>query len=293
MIRVANISIFTSFVQFLIDLTTGTFEGLTENMKVVFTDLFRTSFMIEKANWLYDTPLKAANVDLVFQYLYLILVVLLSLKFLWKGYKTYVLWRDGEAETPPGEMALGAVTAVATAVLFPIIYELLVEAVCFLGDKVVSFLTINVTASSSIWDRLLNLIHSLVLKPFKDILAAIVALVMLVICWVQMFIRSAELLVYRLGVPLAVTGIVDSDGGIWRSYVQALVRQFATVLTQYILMMIGFGLMVGSSFRSLVLAIGFEIASVKMPKMMSQLLLPSGGGSNMMTVATVVRMFLK
>ena len=124
-------------------------------------------------------------------------------------------------------------------------------------------------------------------------LGFVVYTVVLVCAYVQMVFRGIELLVYRLGVPLAVVGFIDSDDGVWKGYIQALFRQLATVLVCYVLTMLGMAVMSSLGWLNLIVGIALEFDAFKAPKMLSQFLIPSGGGGGKMQIVyTAARAFL-
>ena len=50
-------------------------------------------------------------------------ISLIVLKFLKKGFDMYIMWTDGEADTPPLTYIVYFIRAIATAVCFSILYD--------------------------------------------------------------------------------------------------------------------------------------------------------------------------
>ena len=190
-------------------------------------------------------------------------------------------------------MVKGAVLAMIVAAAFPLLYSYAVEITRSIGEMVLMpFLEQQEEGSG------FNLVLSLIGQAAQTASVAmalgfVVYTVVLVCAYVQMVFRGIELLVYRLGVPLAVVGFIDSDDGVWKGYIQALFRQLATVLVCYVLTMLGMAVMSSLGWLNLIVGIALEFAAFKAPKMLSQFLTPSGGGGGKMQIVyTAARAFL-
>lgn len=279
------------FGGFLANLIQNAMKELLEAISQIFGDAFYAAFYIEKMEGL--SVLTSGAVEAALGNMYTILVYLLALKFLWKGVQVYILWRSGEAENPPTEMVKGAVLAMIVAAAFPLLYSYAVEITRSIGEMVLMpFLEQQEEGSG------FNLVLSLIGQAAQTASVAmalgfVVYTVVLVCAYVQMVFRGIELLVYRLGVPLAVVGFIDSDDGVWKGYIQSLFRQLATVLVCYVLTMLGMAVMSSLGWLNLIVGIALEFAAFKAPKMLSQFLIPSGGGGGKMQIVyTAARAFL-
>lgn len=122
--------------------------------------------------------------------------------------------------------------------------------------------------------------------PAGDFVAALLILVYL-ICYCVMYCkllgRGVEMLFLRWGLPLAAMGLINSDGGIFPSYIQLMLKQMATSLIQVTaLFLSGYVVLAGTDVNLLV---GIVIISVafKAPALLSQIMTPqrSGGGVGM------------
>ena len=199
----------------------------------------------------------------------------------------------GFSEVVPYCTSKGAVLAMIVAAAFPLLYSYAVEITRSIGEMVLMpFLEQQEEGSG------FNLVLSLIGQAAQTASVAmalgfVVYTVVLVCAYVQMVFRGIELLVYRLGVPLAVVGFIDSDDGVWKGYIQALFRQLATVLVCYVLTMLGMAVMSSLGWLNLIVGIALEFAAFKAPKMLSQFLIPSGGGGGKMQIVyTAARAFL-
>lgn len=258
--------------------------------------LFSSTFHIESLPGLDTTVLSTEIVNTTTTALYGFMVVLLALKLIWKGFSVYILWRDGDAENSPGEMLLGAVFAMIVAIAFPLLYDICVDVVMEISSVTMSFLGFSSHyAQGSNW--LLDVINTF--QGNSDCgwalaLLSIVYIIVLIVLIFKLLAQGVELLIYRLGVPFAVVGLVNSDGGAWKPYIQMLFKQAATILVQYYCVVVGTRVISSLTLTSIVVGIAFELGAFAAPKLMAQFMAPSGGGGlaqKAHTIAMVVRTF--
>ena len=288
---------FNIFQIFFKDLLNAIIHKYLKAFEDMVGSLFRSAFMIETLPGIESTVLSVVVVQNAFQVMYGFMVGLLALKLLWKGFKVYILWRDGDSETPPGEMVIGAVFAMIIAVAFPLLYEIAVSVVMEISDALLGVLGFGGSTNTGNW--VTNVIGNYEILPDQGELAVIflsvVFLVILMVLIGKLLLQGAELLIWRLGVPLAVIGLVDSDGGAWKPYIQMLFRNLATLLVQYFCIILGTHLIAGNTITGLSMGIGFEILAFSAPKLLSQFMIPSGGGGGfsqkLSTAAMVIRVF--
>lgn len=122
--------------------------------------------------------------------------------------------------------------------------------------------------------------------PAGDFVAALLILVYL-ICYCVMYCkllgRGVEMLFLRWGLPLAAMGLVNSDGGIFPSYIHLMLKQMATSLIQVTaLFLSGYVVLAGTDVNLLVGIVMISVA-FKAPALLSQIMTPqrSGGGVGM------------
>ncbi|MBO5282193.1 MAG: hypothetical protein J6B43_03565, partial [Lachnospiraceae bacterium] len=121
----------------------------------------------------------------------------------------------------------------------------------------------------------------------------VIVLIMLIL---RMLAQGTELFVFRLGIPFAAIGLVDSDGGAWTNYIQMLFKQVFTVMVQYFCIVLGAKVLAPGTTEALAVGIAFEVTAFAAPKLLSQVLIPKGGGGMMQgvnTLSMVVRTFSK
>lgn len=241
-------------------------------------DLVATALHIEDTliTGLTVTPNRIQN---ALKAVYMIMIGLLAIKLIWKGYKIYVLERDGDADVSPVHLLINASYAIIVALAFPLIYEITTHLVEIIGNTFILKFQEFSTAESLV--LLLNTIFS------AGANVALVGLVLLIVfaidvvrLWFRMIRQGFELLIFRLGVPLAVTGLVDSDGGMWKSYLQLFVRQMITIMIQGFCFKLAIVLAVNFSIQTMMGSIACLSLALKLPQMMSSLVVGGGTGGN-------------
>lgn len=197
---------------------------------------------------------------------------LIILKFLKKAFDVYVLWTDGDPDADPFLLLTNFVRAVATALIFQWVYEIFVEVCREILDKILT--TISVKDDTQSW---ITGITSLGIVP------AIAGLIFM-ICYLNLLFtfmaRGIEIMIMRIGVPLACIGLLDNDKGVFRMYVSSFAKSFITTIVQVMLCKIGIQLMINVDIEHTHLifwGIGCMIASISMPKILREFFIPTGG----------------
>ena len=92
--------------------------------------------------------------------------------------------------------------------------------------------------------------------------------------------RGIEMLVLRLGIPIAALGLVNSDSGIFPSYVQIILKQMATSIVQVALMYLSFRLAMRFTLTNILMGFAVLLVAFRTPVILSQVLSPQrqGGG---------------
>jgi len=287
-------SIWGIFTGFLGDLLKALVNEILDGLTDLFGDLFQCTFFLERMEGLDQTVLNANSLNQGFTILYTFMVALLALKLIWKGTSVYILWRDGESETPPGEMVLGAILAIITAVAFPILYELSVS----IAREILDTLCAAMFSEYPGWvSDSMNFVGG-VFASFvgNTLLTLVLAIVFLIIYIGMVFVmlkQGAELVLLRLGVPFAAIGLVNSDGGSWKPYIQTFIRMLTTGVVRFFCLYLGMHLAASLTVLGLIVGIVFEILAFSAPAILAQFLAPKGGGAmqSIHTLALVVRSF--
>lgn len=128
-------------------------------------------------------------------------------------------------------------------------------------------------------------------KTLSSLFAVVTYGIMLLVINYQLLLRGAELLIFRLGIPFASLDLVNSDGSIWKNYINILFRMMLLSIAQVFCMVIGLLIFVDGSITW---AIAFELAAVSGPKLMAQFFpaQSSGLSQKAAAVASVARLVI-
>lgn len=200
-------------------------------------------------------------------------VSLIILKFLKKGFETYVMWTDGDADVEPTYVVIRFIQAIAVAVCFPVLYDWLAEITQNLTDE----LMVAIGAATNYdWQAWVNGISSL------GLVTAIFGLVFIVCYFVlffQFLMRGLELMILRIGLPLACVGLLDNDKGVFKSYINKFFQTTLAVVVQICLCKLGVGMMMNIGVNMNVFwGIACIILAIKTPTFLSEFMVPTGGG---------------
>ncbi len=267
-------------------------------LEAVCGDLIKTVFCIETMPGLDQTALTSATVETAFYGMYSICTGLLVLKLITKGSSVYLLWRDGDPDNSPSDMVTGAIWALVISAAFPVVYRLGLGIIFYIVNTVVDLFPAGRDLGgyeANEFGALLMLMDASSNLTGAELLTGIVYVILLIILFFQMLGRGAELLIWRLGVPIAAVGLVNSDGGAWHNYLQMLLKQFCSSMIQYFCIALGLRVMTGMNMMSVVVGIGLEVAAFSAPKLLSQVMTPRGGGmvQKAASIAMIVRTFVK
>lgn len=246
---------------------------------------------MENAFQLENSVLTPSVISDAYWYLYIACTVILALKLLWKGFKIYILTRDGEPEVPPMTLITGAGMSLGVSVAFPILYPILIDVTMRIAQALVYAATGNWGYTDVEIADILSLGDFAADKGLSMIIAALAYGVMLIVINFQLLLRGAELLIFRLGIPFASMDLVNSDGNVWKNYINILFRMMLLSIAQVFCMVIGLLLF---SDGNLTWAIAFELAAVSGPKLMAQFFPAQSGGLSQKAaaVASVARLII-
>lgn len=196
-------------------------------------------------------------------------ISLIVLKFLKKGFDMYIMWTDGEADTPPLTYIVYFIRAIAMAVSFSILYDWAVQIAKSFGETMLQ--TMNMADNISLTTTIANIATT---GLFNSIVA-LIGLILLFVLYIQFLMRALEMFVLKLGFPLACVGLVNPDGGVFKSYSEKLIKSILTILVQIILCKIAIVLLINVKMLFGIAAI---ILAIKTPKFLQEFMLGGGTG---------------
>ncbi len=244
-------------------------------------DLLDITFHVETlVNSGETTVFSADALQDVYRFLYTLASSLVVLKFLIKGFQIYILWRGGDADQSPRDMLMGVAQAAVVMVSFPFLYDLLVDVVLEAAQELMGKLG-AMQYNGGIVDILLSNIGGMTWpRMLVFLLLALIFFILVLVLWIKMIAQGFELLVLRLGVPLATLGLIDSDMALFKNYMQLFVKTALTAVIQACLMSLAFRVIGTFRILNVVSAIALIYTAMSTPKLLQQFLVPRspGGG---------------
>lgn len=170
-------------------------------------------------------------------------ISLIILKFLKKAFDIYVLWTDGDPDADPFLLLTNFVREVGTALIFQWLYQIFVDICRDITDQIMSAISQG-TSPTIEW---VNAITSMGIVPA---IAGLIFLICYLILLFSFMARGIEMMVMKIGVPLACVGLLDNDKGVFRAYINQFVKAFITTIVQIMLVKIGLSLMLNATMLS-------------------------------------------
>lgn len=170
-------------------------------------------------------------------------ISLIILKFLKKAFDIYVLWTDGDPDADPFLLLTNFVRAVGTALIFQWLYQIFVDICRDITDQIMSAISQG-TSPTIEW---VNAITSMGIVPA---IAGLIFLICYLILLFSFMARGIEMMVMKIGVPVACVGLLDNDKGVFRAYINQFVKAFITTIVQIMLVKIGLSLMLNATMLS-------------------------------------------
>lgn len=229
--------------------------------------------------------------------LYDIGISLIIVKFLKKGFEIYVMQTDGDPDMSPFQLVVNFLRAIVVSVCFMPIYRIFIDILKNVISQIVIHNYIDI-------DDAIDL-------GFLRALLLLIALVLFIMLFFKTIGLGINMFILNLGVPLACTGLLDNDKGIFKNYILLYTKSFLTILIQVVLSKLGIYFAITSSgianilqgdfdFIQVALGIMCMFTALKTPQLLSEFLIPAppGGGLTskiyaVQTIKSVVSQFIK
>ncbi|MDO5556671.1 MAG: DUF6102 family protein [Clostridia bacterium] len=262
----------------LTDLITSIIGGVDSTIDSAFNGLMDLCFNAEYT-LTHNFGIQMLNFDNLKTVIFSMALSLIILKFLKKGFDIYILWTEGESDTPPLTFVTYFIRAIVTLVCFTTLYDWLIEIAKDFGNNMLT--AMNLTNQLPITQT----IASFAGYGIFSALLAIIALILLFVLYVQFIIRGFEMFILKMGFPLACVGLVEANGGVFKSYSEKLFKSVLTVLIQIVICKIAIALVLSVQFLYAIAAI---IMAIKTPKFLQEFTLGGGTGgiSNVIITAS-------
>lgn len=200
---------------------------------------------------------------------------MIILVFLKKGFTFYVLWTDGDPDAEPVGLVLRFIQAVAIAVTFPTIYDWIADITLELSDDLITAIGASTSFDWLVW------VQGLASAGLLTAIFGLIFMVCYFMLYFQFLMRGIELMVLRIGVPLACVGLLDNDKGIFSHYSQMFGKAMATTLIQICLLKLGLALTMNIDLLS---GIGTLMMALKTPTFVREFLVQTSGGVGLNTI---------
>ncbi len=208
-------------------------------------------------------------------------VAMIILKFLKKGFEAYVLWTEGDADTDPLLLATSFFKALTIAMAFPVLYGYLCDITSSFSDAI--RVACGVTAEFSYGN-----VGALLGSGLFDLIGIIVAVIMLIILYVQFIKRGVEMFILRMAFPLGCVGLLDSDRAMYKAMTQVMFQCCATTVVQVGLSQLALSVVFTGHP---IIGTAIILAALSTPKFLQSFMVPSGGGFNAGTVYQTAKVF--
>ena len=220
-------------------------------------------------------------VEVLFEILLGFGVSLIILKFLKKGFECYVMWTDGDPDSEPVYLVTRFIQAVAVAVCFPVLYGWMVDITTELTDELLAAVGVSTDYD---WIAWVDTVSS------GGIVTAVFGLVFVIsyfMLYFQFLMRGLEIMILRVGVPVACTGLLDNDKGVFRSYMMKFFQSAFSVAVQIVLCKLGVGMMLN---MRVFWGIACIVLAIRTPRFLNEFMVPVGGGGVINNVYHSVRL---
>lgn len=157
------------------------------------------------------------------------------LKFLKKGFEIYVMGTDGDPDMDPLQLVMNFIKAMAVAIGFRPIYDIFV--------RILKETVNTITTSMNIYKEVTDFTGIGIING----VFFLIALVIFMILFCKAFGLGINMMILNIGMPLACTGLLDNDKGMFKNYFMTYVKTFLTVLVQVVLSKLGLYVIVTSA----------------------------------------------
>ena len=198
-------------------------------------------------------------------------VSLIVLKFLKKGFEVYISWTEGDPDADPIGLLTGFAKAMIIAISFPTLYGWLAQIVSDLTDR----LLIAIGAGTS--EDFSLIVSAVASGTLFTGIVSLIFFILFLLLYIQFLMRGLEILILRIGVPIACAGLVESDRGMFGVYMKKFFQSTLSIIIQITLAKLAVGMFI--NFH-LFWGIAAMLLALRTPKFLQEFVLTgdSGGG---------------
>lgn len=257
----------------LTDFSNSLIEGFLKLIQ--FNNLLNLAFFAEEE----FSSATGFNFSLVFRFFMDAGICLIGVKFLLKGFNIYILYTEGDADVSPFHLLMRFIKALVMALSFSELYGYLMR----------QFVQFILAAERQVFGSFLATLPAnpieaitMVSNTLINAVLFIVWIIFAILFWFGFIKRGIEMLILRAGIAWAAAGIINSDDGVWRPYLNKFFQNAITVLVQYLLMIVSLRLIFS---QHIFYAVFFLATAVSLPRFLSEFMIAVRGDGGMMSKA--------
>lgn len=274
-------------------LLTDFFKDAFPIADVLFSQLINIVFWVENhisdGSIFQNTILNNSKSDIFFGNLFQVTtsfgIAFLIFKFLKKIFDTYIIGSDGDPSMSVENIVIGFCKGLIIIFSFNFLYEMFVNvSVDFINQMLDAVGLVTIPSLIEIFKRFF----------LGSGIFMLLGLLVFFICYLllvfQFIKRGLEMLILRLGVPIACIGLIDSDNGVFAPYIKMFIQNSVTVVIQLAMIKLGFGVVANGN---IFFGIACMIMGIKTPQFLQQFMLGIGQSnlsSNLMTINQTVNL---
>ncbi|MDL2225561.1 DUF6102 family protein [Eubacteriales bacterium OttesenSCG-928-M02] len=219
--------------------------------------------------------------DSVYDIFFAFGVSVIVLRILYKGFESYIGWTDGDPDADPLQMLTRFIKALAVAICFPQLYEILTSVAESLIDTTLAAIGVGLDTNFS------AIVNGVASAGIFTALCSVIFFVMFLLMYIQFLMVGLEILILRIGLPFAACGLIDSDKGVFGPYMKKFFMSTLTVVVQICVCKLGISLMINGNVFWAIAALRMAL---KTPRFLQEFMLSGGGGGGISQVYYTTQM---
>lgn len=196
-------------------------------------------------------------------------VSLIVLKFIKKGFDTYVLWNGSDAEEEPYFLIINFVKALAVAISFPVIYGWIATIITDMTSQILTAISGAAPITWAAW------VAGISTAGIVTAIFGLIFIITYLMLYLQFLMRGLEMLILRVGMPIACIGLLDNDNGVFKSYLSTFFKSLLSVVVQIALAKLGVALMLN---MHVFWGVACMVLALRTPRFLAEFVMPASGG---------------
>lgn len=259
------------------DAINGFFTDLGESLFKMINKLLVSLLDIcfNSEHYMTTIGMKTFSLDKVSGVILKFALVVIVIKFLQKAFFIYIVQSDGDPDADPAQLLIGFFQSIAISVTFMSLYTPLINALKDFANQMLKAMSGKTEAQMMGKLVFTNLVGS---AGIADILLIIIYLILVLILYIKFIQNGLELMVLKLSIPFLSVGLMDSDGGVFKTGIKKFFQIGFTCLIQIVLLRMSIALLVA---MHPIWSVAAAVTALSTPKLMQDLLFVRMGGGAM------------